>query len=253
MPELSFGRLRGAEFVGRAAEGDFGSGGGGEWSSRCDDFLLCEGGGEQFCKVPGADRASGFDVIEVWGEATGLVPGGDVEGGGGGQLAGLGMGEHFAGDVAEADAVTVCDKAGVGRHAWPECVQRFIVTGGGHAVGVVEEGGFEGDVAAGPFGDFKAGGDFGFSSMDGMSEQAWQQRGAGGALDELGGANEQPKDNAHEGRDGQIAGGDVDEQFGTGGEGEAAGLLFRFGGDEAVEAVQVAEVLDDELAESIGG
>src|SRR5438552_27650 len=86
-----------------------------------------------------------------------------------------------------------------------------------------------------------------------MRKQTRQQGGARSALDELSGPCQQTEDHAHQGRVGQVAGGDVNQQSWPGGQGGPLGLMFAGGANELIQSLDVTEFLLQQDLQIFGG
>lgn len=253
VPNASLFFIGSADVVEHAAKFDFGLLLGSELAAGLG-FL--EGGeflGEHFSELDRRGGAASFDIDGVGGEAALLVPGGNIGGGGEEHALEVEAGEHFAGDEGEADFVAVTDKPHLGGDAGAEVEHGFVAAGDGDAGGFLEESTFKWFVAAFPFSEFEATGEFGIAQVDRVTEEAGEKGGAAGAFDELGGTSEEAEDDAGEGGGGHGAAGDLDEEFGTAGDGSALLAEFVFGGGELIEAAGMSEILEDEGLEVLGG
>src|SRR6185503_2386447 len=185
-PELRVGGSRGAHAVELALEREgrgfvdeqFATG---KFRLLAREFLR-----EHGRELAGVNRASILDVERVRRKAALLVPCGDVLRRAAGGPAGTRAGQYFAGDIAEARAVPVSQKACARRQSPPDGVERLVRAGGGDTVRFGEEGGLEVRAAAGPRGEFQARAELGVGFVNRMGEQARNQGGTLGALDELG-------------------------------------------------------------------
>jgi hypothetical protein len=145
--------------------------------------------------------------------------------------------------------VAVAQKPRPQRHARPHVGQRVVAAGHGDAVGLGEERGLEFRAAAGPDGQFQAAAELRFRPRQRVREQARQQRGAAGALQELRRAREHAEHQAVQAGHRHVAGDDVREQLRPPREARPAGARLGGPGREVVEPPQVAEVLRDQRLE----
>src|SRR5262245_38743809 len=139
--------------------------------------------------------------------------------------------------------MTVAQKARLGGQMAANLRKRFIAPGRSDAVRFAIEGLLQFQPAAFPFGDLHTGPEFWLDLIERVGKEAWQERGAAGALDELSRTREQPEHQTHQRRTRQIAGGEVNEQARSGGQRRALPTGFALRRGEMIEPFGMADFL----------
>src|SRR3954463_15450782 len=116
------------------------------------------------------DDAAGFDVDNMWRETAELIPGDNIVGNGGNCRRQIQPRECLARDVAEADFMTVAEKARPDGQALPDFCERVVAARRRNAGGFFKKRRLENISSSFPLGDLKAGAELRFSPIEAVSK-----------------------------------------------------------------------------------